>query len=140
MLDLHNQEARKVGRDPLLVEPVRFFLLNAVVSLDVEPLAVGGLQVGIGRRGSKIVEVIDKMIVKDHQREARVRMVVEALRYQNDGTYFHRASPELCKHRALSADVADVVGIGFWRDRGNRLGQCERDRRNAGLYCDLPWL
>ena len=40
----------KFGRDPLLIELVGLFLLNAVVAGEVKALAVVGLQVGIGRR------------------------------------------------------------------------------------------
>ena len=53
VLDLDDQNARKVGRGPVLVELVRLLLLDPVVASQVEALAVLGLQVRIGRLSRK---------------------------------------------------------------------------------------
>ena len=49
MIDLRDQEARESRRDPMLIELVGFFLLDAVVTGNVKAFAVIGLQIGVGR-------------------------------------------------------------------------------------------
>ena len=80
MLKFHDEDTREIGRCPLLIELVGFFLLNAVVSGEVEALAVVGLEIGIGRSGAESIKVVDKVIVKDDEGEACVGMFVEAHR------------------------------------------------------------
>ena len=58
MLDLDDQQTRKFRRNPLLVELVRLFLLDAIVAGQVKALAVIGLQIGIGRLGAKALEIV----------------------------------------------------------------------------------
>ena len=60
MGDLDHQEAGEIRRDPLLVEGVVFLLLDAVVAGQMEAFGIVGLEVGIGRRGAKAVNVIGK--------------------------------------------------------------------------------
>ncbi len=64
MLQLDDEIAREIRRDPLLIELVSLFLLNTVVARDAETLAIVRLQVGIGRLGSKVVEVRNKVVVE----------------------------------------------------------------------------
>ena len=79
MLDLDDDESRKGVADPLLVEVVGLLLNDPVVAFDVEALAVGTVQVEIGRCGAEAAEVAGKMAVENHQWIARLRVFVEAL-------------------------------------------------------------
>ena len=58
VVDLRDQDAREVWRDPLLVELVRFFLLDAVVAGDVEAVTVVGLEIRVGGLGAEAIEVV----------------------------------------------------------------------------------
>ena len=85
VLDLDDQIARKPGRDPLLVELVSLFLLNAVVA---GRCGSGRCSRASGsdraaRCGSRRMSV-DEMIVEEHQRIVRLGMLVESLRDQDD--------------------------------------------------------
>ena len=121
MLDLHDQEARKPGRDPLLIELVRLFLLDAVVARDVKALAVVGLEIRIGRLGAEAVEVRMEMIVEEQQRIVRLGMLIESLRHQHSRRQVHRPAPELGQQLALDLDVPDVLGVLRRRDRRDLL-------------------
>ena len=56
MLNLDNDEARKVVTDPGLIEIMRFLLLDNVVTVYVKALTVIGLKVGIRRLDAKAAD------------------------------------------------------------------------------------
>src|SRR5208337_2964352 len=68
MIDFRNQDAWEPRRNPLLIELVGFLLLDAVVTGNVESLAVIGLQVGIGWLGSKALKIRVEVVLGDDQR------------------------------------------------------------------------
>src|SRR5215467_6037739 len=105
MVDLCDQKAREVGGDPLLVELVLFFLLNAVVARDVKALAVVGLEIGIGRFGAQAFEIGIEMVLGNREREVGIRMSVESFRYQDIRAQKHRASSEFREQLALNFQV-----------------------------------
>ena len=140
VLNFDDEHAREAGADPLLVELVSLLLLDAVVAAEVEAFAVVGLEIGIGRLSAKIVEAVDKVVVKDDQREARVRMVVESFGHKHDGGEIHGPSPELRQQRALNLDVADVFRVRRrWIGGISWSSEMEIDAA-AGLDVDLRWL
>ena len=69
VLQFHDQHAREILRGPLLVEPVRLFLLDAVVAVQMETFAVVGLEVRIRWRGAEAIEIRHEMIMEDDQRK-----------------------------------------------------------------------
>jgi hypothetical protein len=73
MLDLDDQQAREVGARPLPVEVVGLLLLDPVVAIDAEALAVRALETRIGRFGTEPAEVRGKVAVEDGDRVARLR-------------------------------------------------------------------
>jgi hypothetical protein len=95
VLDLEHEEARKAGAGPGLVELVRLLLLDPVVAVQAEALAVVWLQVGIRRHLAEALERVREVAVVHDQRIARLRMLVEAVRQQHDGAELHRPAPEL---------------------------------------------
>ena len=127
VIDLCNQDARKVWRLPLLVQLVFFLLLDAVVAGDMEALAVIRLQIGIGRLGAKAVEIVIEVIFRDCQGEARVGMFVETFGQQYVRAQIHRPPPELCEQRALNLHVANVLGVFRRFDWRNLLIHHYRD-------------
>ena len=73
MLELDDEEARGVGRDPLLVVVVGLLLLDAVVAGEVEAVGVVGLEVGVGRGFAEVIEAGGEVVVEDHQRDSAHR-------------------------------------------------------------------
>jgi hypothetical protein len=138
-LDLDHQEAGEVGTDPLFVEGVGLLLLDAVVAVDPKTLRVLALEVGVGRFGAEIADVFWKVAVKNHQRIARLRMLVVAVRQEHVGAEKHRPSPELGQQFALNADVPDVLGVRRWLDGWNDLVELDSDDRVPfRVEVDLP--
>ena len=83
MLNLDHENPRKLRRDPLLILLVRLFLLDVVVTREMESLRIVRLQFRIGRCGAEVINAADEVVVKDHQRETRLRMFVKTFRYQH---------------------------------------------------------
>ena len=127
VIDLRDEDAREVWRDPLLVELVLFFLLDAIVAGDVEALAEVGLEIRVGRLGAEAFEVVIEVIFEDRQREMRVGMRVEAFGDEDVGAEIHGAAPEFCEELALDAHVADVLGVFGRIDRRDFLIEGDGD-------------
>ena len=111
VLDLDDQHARKVRPGPLLVEVVGRLLLDAVVALELEALAVLALQVGVRRRLPPVAEIAREVAVVDDERVARVRVRVEALGQEDVRAEEHVAAPELRQQLAPDAHVLDVLRV-----------------------------
>ncbi len=143
MLDLDDQEAGCLGRDPPLVEVVRLLLLDQVVPFELEPAAVIGLKVGVGWFGAEAPEIGGVVSVKHHQGIARLGVLLESLRYQDVGSEVHRAAPELGEEITLDPDVFDILCVLRFRDwryhfihlEGvtNRPGGIDRDPPGRGI-------
>ena len=133
MIDVRDQDARKAGRDPLLIELVSLLLLNAVVAGDVEALAVVRLQVGIGRLGAKAGEVGVEVIFIDDDRKMNVGMRIKSLGHQHVGAEVHGTSPEFGEQRALNLQVPDVFRVLRRRNRRDFLIEhdCNRPSRQT---------
>ena len=94
VLDLDDDHAREVRPRPFLVELVGVLLLDAVVAGEVKALAVLGLQVRVGRRLAKAVEVGGKVAVEDDERITRVRDACRTLRGKRTcAPRMHRRGP-----------------------------------------------
>src|SRR5208337_1808271 len=126
-------------RNPLLIELVGFFLLDAVVTGNVESLAVIGLQVGIGWLGSKALKIRVEVVLGDDQRIRNMGVGIKAFRHEHVGAEIHRASPKLAKELALNLEVPDVFGVLWGREGRNFL--IENDRHDLGRRCqrNLAW-
>ncbi len=128
VIDVRDQDARKAGRNPLLIELVSLFLLNAVVAGNVEALAVIGLQIGIGRLGAKAAEIGIEVVFADDERKMNVGMLVESLGYQHVGAEVHGPAPELGEQRALNLEVPDVLRVLRRRDGRDFLVEHDGDQ------------
>ncbi len=95
MIDFRDDDARESRRNPLLIELVSLFFLDAVVSRDVEAFAVIRLQIRIGRFGAKAAEVGIEVVFIDDDRKMDVGMRIESLGHQHVGAEEHGPSPEL---------------------------------------------
>ena len=93
VLDLHDEEARKARRGPLLEEVIGLRLLDAVVAGQVEAPLVVGLEVRIGRGGAEVGDIVRVVPVEDHQRVARLGVLVEVLRAPARGRRGRRRVP-----------------------------------------------
>src|SRR6185436_18801390 len=111
VVDVRDDNAGKARGNPLLIELVSLFLLNAVVSGYVEAFAVVRLQVGIGRFGAKAGEVGVKVIFVDDDRKMNVGMRIKSLRHQHVGAQVHGTSPEFGEQCALNLEVPDVFRV-----------------------------
>src|ERR1044071_7212281 len=116
MLDFDNKESWKIGSRPCLIKAISFLLLDEVVAVDTEALAVFGLQLSIGRFSSEGADVGREMTVKDHERVSRIGTCVEAFRQQHMGPEKNWLSPEFAEALTLNADVFDVFCIGRLRE------------------------
>src|SRR5271168_4390946 len=94
MIDLHDEDARKIGSGPLLIKLVRLFLLDAIVSGKVKALAVIRLEIWIGRLGAETMKIIVEMIFKNRQRKMCVGMRIKTFGHEHVGAQIHRAAPE----------------------------------------------
>ena len=128
VIDFRDEDAREFRRDPLLIELVGLFLLNAVVAGDVEAFAVVRLQIGIGRLGAKAAEVGIEVVFVDDDRKMNVGMRIESLGHQHVGAQEHGPSPELGEQRALNLEVPDVLRVLRRRDRRDFLVEHNRNR------------
>ena len=108
VLDLDDDHARHVRSGPLFVEGVGVLLLDSVVALQVETLAVFGLEIGVGGHFAKAPELRGEVPVVDDQRIASLGMLVEALGYEHPCAELHRPPPERRQELALDLDVLDV--------------------------------
>ena len=123
VLQLDDEDARKTWRNPLLIELISLLLLDTVVACEMEALTVVRLQVRIRRSGAKTIEAVDKMVVENQQREVGIRMVVKALRHQNDSTQKHGPAPELRQYIALNTNMPDIFRVGLSGDRRNYFSE-----------------
>ena len=96
MLDLDDQEPRKIWATPLFVKLVCMFLLDAVVAGEFETLTVIRFEIWIGRRLAKTAEVRGKVSVEDRERITSFGMSVKAFGQEHVRAEMHRAAPELC--------------------------------------------
>ena len=119
VLELDDEDAGEVGRGPLLVLVVGLLLLDAVVAGEVEALGVVGLEVGVGRGRAEVGDIGDEVIVEYGVGVVGGRVLVKALRDEDDGGDEHGAAPEFGEERGLDADVADVFGVGLRGDGGD---------------------
>ncbi len=110
MLDLDHQHAGKAGRGPVAEELVRVLGLHAVVAVEPEACAVDARDRGVRRCLPPAADGLGEVAVKDHQRIARVGVLVEPLRQQHMGAEEYRPTPELGQQPALNTLVADVPG------------------------------
>ena len=129
MLDLDDQHPRVRRAGPVLIELVREFLLDAVVTREVEALGIVGFEIRIGRRLAEAAEGVREMAVIDHERIARIRMRVEAVGQKDVRAQVHVTTPELREFLAAHADVLDVLRVLGRRDGRNFL--VESDRHHA---------
>ncbi len=129
MLDLDQQHAREARRDPVEVRLPGVLLLDPVVALEPEALAVVRLEAGIGRQLAEAGRVRRKMAVRNHERIARLGMLVESPRQPHPGTEMDLATPEPRQALAADAHVTDVLGLLLLErlDRRNLLVKHERD-------------
>ena len=79
---------------------------------EVEPLAVVGLEVRVGRLLAESAEGLGEVAVEDHQRVSGLGVLVEPLGEQDVGAQVHRPAPELREPLALELLVLDVLGRG----------------------------
>ena len=138
MLDLDDHHPGIVGTCPVLVELVGELLLNAVVRGQVEPLAVLGLEIRVGRLFAKARDRLGKVAVENDQRVTRLGMSVKSLGQEHVRSQVHGPAPELGEPLALDRLVLDVPGGGGGSDGGNHL--VERDRQRLvvpGIEGDL---
>src|SRR4029453_10525662 len=96
----------------ILVELMRKLLLDAVVAVQVEAVAIFALQIGIGRLLAKAIERGREMPMKDGERIPGLWMRGKSLREQHVRAEKHRPPPELRQAFALNADVLDVLRLG----------------------------
>ena len=82
MLDLDHQIARMVGPGPGLVEVIGLLLLDPVVAVDLEALAVVTFQIRVGWRLAEAADVGREMAVEDGERISGVGMLVESMGQQ----------------------------------------------------------
>jgi len=129
VLDLDQQHARETLAGPGLEELPLELLLDAVVTRELEALAVVGLERGIGRRLAPARRRRRKVAVVDHERIARARMVVEALRQGDEGAEVRVATPELRETLAADADVFDPRRVLELRQRRDDLAQYQLRQR-----------
>ena len=104
---------------------------DPVVAGQVEPFAVVGLEVRVGRLLAETAERLGKMAVEDDQRVARLGMGVEALGQEHVGAQVHGPAPELGEPLALDSLVLDVLGGCGLGDRRDDLVEPDADRRGA---------
>src|SRR5581483_9211462 len=85
-------------------------------------------------RGSlaKAAQLGHEVSVIDHDRIARVRVLVEALGQEHDRAHVHGPAPELRERVALDAHVLDVLRVLRLRDWRNLLVEREAYRLRAG--------
>src|ERR1700677_1147318 len=95
MLDLHHQNAREAGTDPLLVLLVGLLLLNVVIAREMKALRVVGLEVRIRWSSAKVVYVVNEVVMENGDRIVRVGMFVKSFRRQHDGREVHGSTPKL---------------------------------------------
>ena len=130
MLDLDDQHAREVRRRSSPCRTVGVLLLDAVVAVQLEALAVIRLQVRIGRLLAEAARIVcGKWPWLIDQRIARVRVLVEAFGQQHVRAEVHRPAPELRQALALDALVLDVLRRRRIGDRRDHLVERDRDRR-----------
>ena len=98
----------------------------------MEAVRVVGLEIGIGRRGAEVGNIVGIVALEDHLGIVGVGVLVKALGQQDDRREIHGTSPEFCQQRTLDADMANVLGIGLGRDRTDNLVEGEVDGRRAG--------
>ncbi len=79
VLHLDDEEARVVFCGPLLVEVIRFLLLDAVIAREMKAVRVVGLQLWIRSFGAEFSKAVVEVIVKKQQRKMGIRMFVETL-------------------------------------------------------------
>src|SRR5262245_54054705 len=102
MLDLHEEDSREAGGDPVLLGLPRKFLLDAVVAFELEALAVFRLEARVRRRFAKPVGRARKMTVSDHERIVRRGMGIVSPGQAHPRGEVHVAAPEL--REALAPD------------------------------------
>ncbi len=128
MLHLDDDEPREIRTGPLPVEAVGVLLPDPVVAGELEPLAVVGLEVGVGRLLPEPGERVGKVTVVDDERIAGLGMLIEPLGQKHAGAQVHRASPETGEQLAPYPDVLDVLRVRRrWNGR-DLLIQRDRDQ------------
>ena len=128
VLDLDHQHAREGRPGPLAVEVVRGLLLDAVVAVEAEALAVLTLHGRVRRGLAPVAEVAREVAVIDDERIACVGMSIESLREQDMRAQVHVAAPELREPLATQPHMFDVLRI-------RRIG----DRRDDRVELDPDW-
>ena len=115
VLDLDHDRPREARPSPVLEELMRLRLLDPVVALEVKAVLVHGLEVRIRRLFAEALDGFGEVPVEDHERVARVRVVLEAERKEDVRAEKNVAPPELRQALAPDALVLDPL-------RGRRLG------------------
>ena len=138
MLDLDDDRAREAGRRPVLVELVGLLLLDPVVALELEALAVLRLQVRVRRHLAEAADRLGEVAVEDDERVARVGVLVEAERQEDVRAEEDVAPPELRQALAADALVLDVLRRGRLGNGRDHLVEDDRDRvRTRRVDLDL---
>jgi len=111
---------------------VGVLLLDPVVAVQVEALAVLAGLGGVRRLRPEAAEVGREMPVVDHQRIARVGVALIALRQEDVGSESDRPAPKPAEPLGGDGEVLDVFGVRGLRDRRDLLVQGQRDRSPLG--------
>src|SRR4030095_11565397 len=77
MLNLDDDQARKIGSSPFLIKLVGILLLNLVVTFEMKTLAIFRLEIWIRRGFAEAVEVGRKVTVENHEGIMSVGMTIK---------------------------------------------------------------
>src|SRR5581483_9702750 len=111
VLYLNDKKTGEMRCSPLLVKFVRLLLLDAVITRNVEALTIVGLQIRIGRLGSKSIKISREMAVINRQRKACFGVLIEAFRNENIRAEIHGPAPEFGQQLRPNSNVSDVFGV-----------------------------
>ena len=125
VLDLHHQVPGEARGRPVLVELVLPLLLDVVVAVQAEAVAVHARLCGIRRLGAEAGEGRREVAVEDGQGVAGLRVIVEALGEEDPGGQVHVRPPEVGEEVGADAHVLDPLRLlgGEVRHRGDLLGE-----------------
>src|SRR5581483_6585635 len=122
---------------PLLIELIPFFLLDAVVTRNVKPLAVVRFQIRIGRFSAKTSEVCVEVIFCNDQGISDIGMGIEALGHEHVGAQVYRTPPEPGQKLALNFEMLYVLRVPRRRYRRNLLVENDGNRLRRGTHRNL---